>query len=144
MKLRGQGSLEYLIIIAAVLAIAAIVVLFLTGAFTSTTSTGGISVCKESASKCATERATSVGATCSYCNTACQEADGTDIVNTITFGGIDYKIGTELCKVGKADWISSGATACGDGIVEDWEACETDSDCTDPAMPTCTACACVA
>jgi|GEM_PF-5142173 len=72
MKLnRGQGSLEYLIIIAAVLAIAAIVVLFLTGAFKQTGA--GVSACKQAASRCNTEQATSTGAVCDYCVSACND-----------------------------------------------------------------------
>ena len=54
---KAQGSLEYLIIIAAVLAIAAIVVLFLTGSFKSTNR--GITQCKAAAASCATQLATS-------------------------------------------------------------------------------------
>ncbi len=50
-KEKGQGSLEYLIIIAAVLAIAAIVVLFLTGAFKQTGK--DVAACKQAAGSCA-------------------------------------------------------------------------------------------
>ncbi|NYZ79700.1 class III signal peptide-containing protein [Candidatus Micrarchaeota archaeon] len=139
MKLRGQGSLEYLIIIAAVLAIAAIVVLFLTGAFTSTSATGGISVCKDSASKCATEKATSIGATCAYCTTGCLK-NGVDVVNTLTnASGTKFNIGESYCKIGQADRISAGATGCGNGIVEAWETCDgtLKTACTNPLLPNC-------
>ena len=69
--MRAQGSLEYLIIIAAILAIAAIVILFLTGVFGAGKTGASISNCRNAASKCATERATSVEPTCDYCNEAC-------------------------------------------------------------------------
>lgn len=69
---KGQGALEYLIIIAAVLAIAAIVVLFITNAFQSTNTS--LSECKTAAAKCATELATSEGASCPYCATDCADS----------------------------------------------------------------------
>ncbi len=55
---KAQGSLEYLIIIAAVLAIAAIVVLFMTGAVKSSSTTAKISGCKTEAARCANTLAT--------------------------------------------------------------------------------------
>jgi uncharacterized protein (UPF0333 family) len=51
---KGQGSLEYLIIVAAVLAIAAIVVLFLTGAFQAQQVSGELGKCKVAAASCNT------------------------------------------------------------------------------------------
>ena len=50
---KAQGALEYLIIIAAVLAIAAIVVLFLTGAFRGATGGGDLAKCRLAAANCA-------------------------------------------------------------------------------------------
>ncbi|MFH0986431.1 MAG: PQQ-binding-like beta-propeller repeat protein [Candidatus Micrarchaeota archaeon] len=66
---RAQGSLEYLIIIAAVIAVAAIVVLFLTGS--SGTVNTDVSLCKQAASDCSVEIATSPGSPCSYCDGVC-------------------------------------------------------------------------
>ncbi|MEM0372334.1 MAG: class III signal peptide-containing protein [archaeon] len=97
MKMKGQGSLEYLIIIAAVLAIAAIVVLFLTGAFTGARVTGDASKCKTAASQCATELATSTGATCSYCEGVCE---GVASSNTNL-----YADGEAACKAGQPLYI---------------------------------------
>ncbi len=69
---KGQGSLEYLIIVAAVLAIAAIVVLFLTGAFQSQQTSASIAACKTAAGSCANDLATSAGqAKCGSCDTSC-------------------------------------------------------------------------
>ena len=74
MNKRGQGSLEYLIIIAAVLAIAAIVVLFLTGAFGGAGAGGTVSACKQTAANCANQIATGA-ATVGNCQlTACTQA----------------------------------------------------------------------
>ena len=112
---RGQGSLEYLIIIAAVLAIAAIVVLFLTGAFSGASSTGDLSLCKDTASKCATELATSASVMCSVtmCESSCNAAG----IN-VTFSGtcpstydegvntnIPITNATTMCRLGRPDCI---------------------------------------
>ena len=70
-KNNAQGSLEYLIIIAAVLAIAALVILFVTGSFGASKSSADISKCKAAASKCGVEKATSQQAPCTYCESAC-------------------------------------------------------------------------
>ncbi|MFH0986806.1 MAG: carboxypeptidase-like regulatory domain-containing protein [Candidatus Micrarchaeota archaeon] len=70
-KKKAQGSLEYLIILAAVIAVAALVVLFLTGASSTGTRIGDITLCKDASSKCAVEIATSPGAPCSYCDEEC-------------------------------------------------------------------------
>jgi len=87
MKLKGQGSLEYLIIIAAVLAIAAIVVLFLTGAFTGASSTGDISNCKTAAAQCATEIATSASQVCSALQgSTCYDACAINATHSIGIG----------------------------------------------------------
>lgn len=55
MNKKAQGSLEYLIIIAAVLAIVAIIVLFITGSFGASKSSADISKCKAAASRCDNE-----------------------------------------------------------------------------------------
>ena len=101
-KMKGQGALEYLIIVAAVLAVAAIVVLFLTGAFQSTG--GDVSECKLSASQCSVERATSSNPPCAYCEETCADSEG----NEIFTGAVQF------CKDGEADNIYEGA---GDGSV---------------------------
>jgi uncharacterized protein (UPF0333 family) len=83
--MKAQGSTEYIIIIAAVLAVAAIVVLFLTGVFSGGKMGSTTVTCKAAASRCANEMATSTGVTCDYCNEAC--------------AGIPTKI--PVCKEGK-------------------------------------------
>ena len=100
---KGQGSLEYLIIIAAVLAIAAIVVLFLTGAFSS--SQTDVTECKQSAARCATELATSTGASCGYCVASCVDAANNSVgVSTdLTL----YANTTVACQAGAANYIAS-------------------------------------
>lgn len=95
----GQGALEYLIIVAAVLAIAAIVVLFLTGAFRGTKAGASVSECKAAASQCATDLATTTGATCDYCVEKCEGVG----VSTDTS---KYADTVAACKAGAADYIS--------------------------------------
>jgi len=96
---KGQGSLEYLIIIAAVLAIAAIVVLFLTGAFKS--SGGDVAACKAAAASCANDLATSNNqAPCAYCDTQCDA----------TMGVTGYDDAIQACKAGDPEAIYNNAT----------------------------------
>jgi len=102
---KAQGALEYLIIIAAVLAIAAIVVLFLTGAFRGATGGGDIAKCRLAASTCASNVASGVY---SGYGTACQTSC---IAACINSAGFDLKApavttSTTNCVTGGA------ATAC--------------------------------
>jgi len=81
---KAQGALEYLIIIAAVLAIAAIVVLFITGAFRGATGGGDIAKCRLAATTCASNVASGVygayGTACqSSCIAACVNSAGQDL-----------------------------------------------------------------
>jgi len=98
---KAQGALEYLIIIAAVLAIAAIVVLFLTGAFKGATGGGDIAKCKLAASTCASNVASGVYATSASCQIpcvgACANAAGKDVMApTVSL------VGVTTCPVGTA------------------------------------------
>jgi hypothetical protein len=83
---KAQGALEYLIIIAAVLAIAAIVVLFLTGAFTGASGGGDLAKCRLSASTCASNVGSGVWSSATQCKTpcvsACGDSRGNDVVAT--------------------------------------------------------------
>jgi len=92
-----------LIIIAAVLAIAAIVVLFLTGAFTATTGSGDVGVCKQVASACAVELATSSSTECSdtLCNIS--ECQGLGVSSASDCSA--YTTAVAACKAGKPDCI---------------------------------------
>lgn len=68
---RAQGSLEYLIIIAAVIAIAAIVILFLSSALQTQADASTIGKCKQAASSCKVELSTSAGSKCPFCYEQC-------------------------------------------------------------------------
>lgn len=99
---KGQGALEYLIIIAAVLAIAAIVVLFITGAFKGQSEAAKVAACKAASSRCAVDLATSAGAACSYCVDDC-----TDIGVVATASECSaYSDTVAACKSGASDCIT--------------------------------------
>jgi uncharacterized protein (UPF0333 family) len=118
---KAQGALEYLIIIAAVLAIAAIVVLFLTGAFKSPLSSANYSACKNQATTCnlrlATAGAGTTGTICQTdCMTACTNTNGNDVVNgvAITVANKDT-----TCKVDGAG-TATGCSKCSAGTTTGW------------------------
>lgn len=98
---KAQGALEYLIIIAAVLAIAAIVVLFITGAFSGASGGGDIAKCRLAAATCSQNIATGIYADGNACETscedACQDASGRDVMDgtaiACDYGGTS----TEAC-----------------------------------------------
>lgn len=98
---RGQGSLEYLIIIAAVLAIAAVVVLFLSGAFTSTQASGNVAKCKQQAAACSASLI-GVVSTVSCSDVACNLCTATTAVSTNT---TKYATALAACKKGAPDFI---------------------------------------
>jgi uncharacterized protein (UPF0333 family) len=118
---KAQGALEYLIIIAAVLAIAAIVVLFLTGAFKGSVGAGNTGECKTAAASCGlTIAGGGTAASClSSCMTACKDAIGNDVLNStvlvnatscsgsvtpITFTGTTAAGGCSYCARGSISW----------------------------------------
>lgn len=98
-SIKGQGSLEYLIIIGAVIAVAAVVVLFTSGAFGSIGA--NVSGCKAAASSCAAKLATSQAPPCPMCDTGCVDSSGKDVMSKTTgCGGACI-----LCKMGAANKI---------------------------------------
>jgi len=105
---KAQGSLEYLIIIAAVLAIAAIVVLFMTGAFKSSRTSADVSACKQAASDCAQTIATSGLTNCSGTNIcdACPN-DTTGASGITTINKTAYQTPYAACINGSAEQIIS-------------------------------------
>ena len=71
---KGQGSLEYLIIIAGVLAVAAVVVLFLTSAGSGAAKSQIRSTCVTAAQQCKSLQLTNPGVTCpNACASACSD-----------------------------------------------------------------------
>ena len=74
---KAQGSLEYLIIIAAVLAIAAVVVMYLSGVFGGTGASW--SRCRETASNCAAMQVAGPFDCGEMCAAGCLMTNGSDI-----------------------------------------------------------------
>lgn len=105
---KAQGALEYLIIIAAVLGISAVVVLFVTGVFTGSSSGAGISGCRMAASNCGKDLTLGVGTSCQYCEAACKDATGKEVIA----GAIT------ACKAGRVSSIAAGFNATV-GLVND-------------------------
>ena len=101
---KAQGALEYLIIIAAVLAIAAIVVLFLTGAFTGASGGGDLAKCRLAASTCANNMGTGVYASNLSCVNPCLGACG---------DSRGYDVVTQTVLVSASTCATTGGTATG-------------------------------
>jgi len=98
---KAQGSLEYLIIISAVLAIAAITVFYITGVFSSQKPGVSISTCREAASNCQASKMTSPNDPCTICDSACKDPT----TNREVFTGA-----TTCCKKARADMIYVGSS----------------------------------
>jgi len=97
---KAQGALEYLIIIAAVLGIAAVSVLFLTSTSAAAKSPASISACRVAASNCGLRTATGVTTSCPECDIACKDpATGQEV-----FIGA-----ATACKAGRTTSISAGS-----------------------------------
>lgn len=104
---RGQGALEYLIIIAAVLAIAAVVVMFLTGALGGQRGAAGLGICKATAASCKTQKETAAGVNCtSMCAESCVDpTTAMDVMNPSVAG-------TDACSDDPASLYKDN-TGCG-------------------------------
>ena len=127
---KGQGALEYLIIIAAVLAVAAIVVYFLTGALGGQQEQASFAECKNAAAACKNSRLLTPMDPCIQCEEACIDLQGNDIIT----GTTDFGEGSAVwyCKQGKPEEIYGRVIpVCGNSIVDSGETCDSDSiDCS--------------
>lgn len=86
---KAQGALEYLIIVAAVLGITAVVVAFVTGVFGGQKGRASLSACKTAASDCAVKLETTANPDCTSCETACLEVgDETKNINKCKAGNV--------------------------------------------------------
>jgi len=129
---KAQGSLEYLVLIAVVLAIISVVTMIAVGYIGSQQGKYSYNTCKNAAANCKAALAANSNDKCSYCDTECKNPDGTDI---------STKAST-CCKMGKPDSVYEGATG------DDCDACFSDSDCTpkvcNPLTKKCVTPACMA
>ncbi len=115
----AQGSLEYLIIAAAVLAIAAVVVTVLSGAFSSGSVSAELSEIKADASQCGEIISSELGEPGKMypglCKDVCSKWKGKELpFNVTSDAGVDdvYK----ACLAGKSDWIRRGSSKTASNI----------------------------
>lgn len=94
---KAQGALEYLVIVAAVLGIAAVIVAVISGMFASQKRRASLSECKSAASQCAEEMVTATNPPCNYCEDACK---GVDVAGNTS--------AVDICKAGNTTQIISG------------------------------------
>jgi len=100
---RAQGALEYLIIIAAVIGIAAVVVYTLSGVMSSKSSSVSISSCKQAATNCKASKLLSPNDPCIACASACK--------NQVT--GVELFSGAATCcAAGESSKIYAGSLEC--------------------------------
>jgi hypothetical protein len=99
---RAQGSLEYLVIIAAVLGISAVIILFMTGVFSGQSSTANFSLCKQAAVNCKASKMVSPSDPCNQCSTSCVDSAGKELI----MGAIS------CCKAGLSEKIYSNSNEC--------------------------------
>jgi|GEM_PF-4674972 len=148
-KSNAQGSLEYLIIIAAVLAISAVVVYFITGSLGVQKSKISIGQCKQAAADCKMNRLAS-NDPCVFCEDACIGLDGKDLMTGVT--GCDSNGACGFCKQGEPEKIyeishkkvvencTNGVDDNGNGLID----CNDTSDCCSQSVcsgdPACSSC----
>jgi len=94
--MRAQGALEYLIIIAAVLGISAVVVLFVGSAFIGSSGGADVSKCKLAAANCQRDLTLGLGTSCAQCDAACKDKGSKDAID----GSDGCSLGCLLCKKG--------------------------------------------
>ena len=99
---KAQGALEYLTIVAVVIAIVAVVTLLVTNYFKSQNDQYFYASCREAASTCKMTLSASPSDPCAVCDSSCTFNDGTEIFN----GAIN------CCKHGKPSEIYSGSPGC--------------------------------
>jgi hypothetical protein len=111
---RAQGSLEYLIIIAAAISITAVVTLLVINYFSTNTEQYFYASCRQVASTCKTTLFANPNDPCNACDTACKYANGSEI----------FPSAIECCKFGEPSEIYAGSlgAAC--------VPCTSDADCT--------------
>ena len=102
---RAQGSLEYLIIIAIVLAVSAVVISYSTGILGGGKSSISVTSCKQAAVDCKAAKMLSSTDPCLPCDTACKDSGGVEL-----FDGATY-----CCTMGQPDMIYLNSPGCGGG-----------------------------
>ena len=113
--MRAQGSLEYMVIIAVVLGIAAIVILYASGIIGTQKTSVFIGVCKQAAEKCKLSKMTAPADPCTSCISACANTTVNSCSQPEATKGVS-KGAIGCCKKGLSDQIYPGSTGCGTAI----------------------------
>ena len=98
--MRAQGSLEYLILLATVIAIMAVVISFVAGYFSTQSDQFYYSSCSNAAALCRDTLLIDSDNGCPACNNACNFSDGTEI----------FDKAITCCQLGKPSEIYGGST----------------------------------
>jgi len=118
---KAQGSLEYLIMIAVVIAIATVVTLVAVTYLGNQQGTYSFNNCKSAAAACKASLSANPLDKCTSCDASCKAGDGTEV----STGAV------KCCRLGKVDNIYAGATGA------DCAGCVDNSECTDPNAKCC-------
>jgi len=103
---KAQGSLEYMVIIAVVLAIAGITVLYMSGVLSSQSSQVSATACRQASQACKLSQMSSPNDPCLSCATACiSQTTGREVFNGATY----------CCNHTLEDFIYPGSPGCGGG-----------------------------
>jgi len=134
--MRTQGSLEYLVIIAAVLAIAGITAVFLSGVLSGQSSQVSVAACKQASETCKLSQMSSPNDPCISCNAACQNPSTKKEI----FVGAVY-----CCNHTRSDiiYINSSecaALVCNNNQLDPGEECDVNFDSACPGR--CVGCKC--
>jgi hypothetical protein len=96
---RGQGSFEYLILIAVTLAVAGVTILFITGGLGGQKESAQWDVCRSAANQCKTNHVTLPADTCDFCNASCSDPTTMKVIS-------DKAV--ECCRSGNPESIYDG------------------------------------
>ncbi|MBS3060139.1 MAG: class III signal peptide-containing protein [DPANN group archaeon] len=123
---KGQGSLEYLFIIAGVLAVAAIAVLFLTSAGAGAAQSQLRATCVAAAQQCGSLQLTQPGVTCpNTCGRACSDPrTGTDVLGIEDVWNVQVQ---QLAPSGRCFNEDGGEILVDGAPIDDQVTCEDDN-----------------
>lgn len=99
---RAQGSLEYMVIIAVILAISSIVIMYTTGIVGGQKSSVSISSCKQASIDCKLSKMGSPTDPCNSCETACMDSTGAEL----------FQGAVSCCAHAKTDLIYEESNDC--------------------------------
>jgi len=102
---RAQGSLEYMVIIAVILAISSIVIVYTTGIIGGQKTSVSISSCKQASIDCKLSKMGSPTDPCTACDTSCKTSAGVEL-----FDGATY-----CCNHALPDMVFEDSGGCGGG-----------------------------